>query len=110
MAITNLNLIPPKQVESVQTTQYTATGVTTIIDKITVTNTGNNNDTISVNLVTSGSADDSNLIVDAVTILPGKTYQCPELIGQVLMSNSFISTLASSSSFLTIRCSGREIS
>jgi len=31
-------LVPAKTVENTQTTQYTATGVTTIIDKFTATN------------------------------------------------------------------------
>lgn len=110
MAVTPKVLIPPKQAESAQTAQYTATAVKAIIDKFTVTNTSAGNVTLSVNLVTSGgSAGADNLILDARAIAPDETYTCPELVGQVLEAGGFISTLASAATSLTIRCSGREI-
>jgi hypothetical protein len=111
MAVNPVNLIPPKQAESVQTTQYTATAVKAIIDKFTVTNTSAGNVTISVNIVNfGGSAGDSNLIVDTRTVVPNETYTCPELVGQTLEAGQFISTIASAATSLTIRASGREIS
>jgi hypothetical protein len=110
MAVTPKVLIPAKQAENAQTAQYTATAVKAIIDKFTVTNTSAGNVTLSVNLVTvSGTAGDSNLVLDARTIVPNETYTCPELVGQVLEAGGFISTLASAATSLTIRCSGREI-
>jgi P pilus assembly chaperone PapD len=110
MAVQVRVLIPPKQAEATQQTQYTAVNAKAIIDKFTVTNTTTNNVTISVNLVTSGgSAGASNLIIDARAVAPDETYTCPELVGQVLEPGSFISTIASSASALTIRASGREI-
>jgi hypothetical protein len=103
-------LIPAKQAENTQTTQYTAVNCRTIIDKFTATNTTAANVTISVNLVASaGSAGTSNLIVDTRAIAPDETYTFPELVGQVLDSGSFISTIAGTASALTIRASGREI-
>jgi hypothetical protein len=103
-------LIPAKQAENSQTTQYTATNVRAIIDKFTVTNTSANNITFSCNLVTvAGSAGASNLIIDARSIVPDETYTCPELVGQALEAGGFISTLASAATSLTIRASGREI-
>jgi len=103
-------LIPAKQAESIQTTQYTATKATAIIDKFTATNTSAGNVTISVNLVTSGgSAGASNLVVDTRAIAPDETYTFPELVGQVLAAGGFISTIASAATSLTIRASGREI-
>ena len=103
-------LVPAKTVENTQTTQYTATGVTAIIDKFTATNTTSGNVTISVNLVTaSGSAGASNLIVDTRSIAPDETYTFPELVGQALEPGGFISTIASAATSLTIRASGREI-
>lgn len=103
-------LIPPKQAENSQTTQYTAVNAKAIIDKFTVTNTSAGNVTISVNLVTvGGSAGTANLIVDARSIVPDETYTCPELVGQALEPGSFISTIASAATSLTIRASGREI-
>ena len=103
-------LIPAKQAENAQTTQYTATNVRAIIDKFTVTNTSANNVTFSCNLVTvAGSAGASNLIIDARSLVPDETYTCPELVGQALEAGGFISTLAGTASSLTIRASGREI-
>lgn len=111
MAVSIKVLIPAKQAESSQTTQYTAVNVKAIIDKFTVTNTSANNVTFSCNLVTvSGSAGASNLIVDNRTIVPDETYTCPELVGQALEPGGFISTIAGSATSLTIRASGREIS
>ena len=110
MTVTVRVLIPAKQAENAQTTQYTATNVKAIIDKFTVTNTSANNVTFSCNLVTvTGSASASNLIIDTRTIVPDETYTCPELVGQALDVGGFISTLAGTATSLTIRASGREI-
>jgi hypothetical protein len=110
MTVTVKVLIPAKQAENAQTTQYTATNAKAIIDKFTATNTSAGNVTISVNLVTSGgSAGVDNLVVDTRAIAPDETYTFPELVGQVLESGGFISTIASAATSLTIRASGREI-
>jgi P pilus assembly chaperone PapD len=110
MAVQVKVLIPPKQAEDTQETQYTAINAKAIIDKFTVTNTTANNVTISVNLVTAGGLPgSSNLIIDSRAIAPDETYTCPELVGQVLEPSSFISTIASAATALTIRASGREI-
>ena len=110
MAVTVKTIIPAKQAENVQTTQYTAVNCKTIIDKFTATNTSVNNVALSVNLAGSGvSPGVSNLIVDARTVAPDETYTFPELVGQVLEPGDFISTLAGAATSLTIRASGREI-
>lgn len=108
--ITVKNIIPRKQAEATQTGQYTATNCKTIIDKFTVTNTSAANVTFSCNLVASGgTAGNVNLVLKTRAIAPGETYTCPELVGQVLESGGFISTLAGSATALTISASGREI-
>lgn len=110
MTVIVKTLIAPKQMEATQTTQYTATAVKALIDKVTVTNTDTINRTFSVNLVQGGgSAGNSNLIIDDRTVVPGETYLCPELVGQELDPGAFISTIASNATSLTIRASGREI-
>jgi hypothetical protein len=110
MTVTVSVLVPPKQMEASQTTQYTATSVRAIIDKATVTNTDTVARTFSVNLVTvGGSAGNSNLVIDTRTVQPDETYLCPELVGQVLAPGGFISTIASNATSLTLRVSGREI-
>lgn len=110
MTITVKNLVPAKTVENIQTTQYTANGVTTIIDKFTATNYNTAAATISVNLVTSAdSAGNQNLIVKTKTLQPTETYTFPELVGQVLNPGGFISTIAGTASSINMRVSGREI-
>ena len=111
MTVTVKVLIPAKVAEATQTTQYTATGVTTIIDKFTATNYSASAATISVNLVTGGdTAGNANLITKAKTLQPAETYTFPELVGQVLMPSGFISTIAGTASSINIRSSGREVS
>ena len=110
MTVTVKNLVPSKDVANSQTTQYTANGVTTIIDKFTATNYSASAATISVNLVTvAGSAGNSNLITKTKTLQPSEVYTFPELVGQVLSPGSFISTIAGTASAINMRVSGREV-
>ena len=110
MTVTVKVLVPAKTAENTQTTQYTASGVTTIIDKFTATNYSASAATISVNLVTtSSSAGDSNLITKTKTLQPAEVYTFPELVGQVLGNGDFISTIAGTASAINIRVSGREV-
>lgn len=104
-------LIAAKIAEDIQTTQYTAIGVTTIIDKFTATNYSTSAAMISVNLV--GGADtagNQNLITKTKTLQPAEVYTFPELIGHVLASSSYISTIAGTANSINIRASGREVS
>lgn len=111
MTVTAKNLVPAKTVEATQTTQYIANGVTTIIDKFTATNYSGSSVTISVNLVTATDvASNNNLIVKQRTLAAAETYIFPELVGQILPSGGFISTIAGTASAINMRVSGREIS
>ena len=110
MAVTVKVLVPAKFAENTQTTQYTATGVTAIIDKFTTTNISGSAATISVNLVTvTGSAGNTNLITKTKTLAASEVYTFPELVGQVLGTGDFISTIAGTASAINIRVSGREV-
>jgi hypothetical protein len=110
MTTTSKVLIAAKQAENVQTTQYTATNVRTIIDKFTATNTSAGAVTLSVNIVTSAdTAGNQNLIVKLKSLAISETYSFPEIVGQVLDSGGFISTIAGAATSITIRASGREI-
>ena len=110
MTVLVKNLVPGKTVENVQTTQYTATNVTTIVDKFTATNYSASAATISVNLVTvAGSAGNINLITKTKTLQPSEVYTFPELVGQVLNPGDFISTIAGTASAINMRVSGREV-
>lgn len=110
MTVTVKVLIPAKIAENTQTTQYTATGVTTIIDKFTATNYSAAAATLSVNLVTGAdTAGNQNLVIKTKTLQPAECYTFPELVGQVLSSSGFISTIAGTASAINIRASGREV-
>ena len=111
ITVTTKVLVPAKTVEASQTTQYTASRVTAIIDKCTATNYSGSSATISISLVTSGdSASNNNLIVKTKTLQPGETYLFPEIVNQSLMPGDFISTIAGTASAINLRVGGREIS
>lgn len=111
MAVNIKVFIPAKIAENTQTTQYTATGVSAILDKFTATNYSAVTASLSVNLVTSADvAGNQNLIVKTKTLQPSETYTFPEIVGAALAPGGFISTLASAASSINIRCSGREVS
>jgi len=111
MSVSISPIIPAKIAESAQTTQYTSTGVQTIIDKFTATNYSAVAATLSVNLVTSAdTAGNANLIVKTKTLQPAETYTFPELVGHVLGVGGFISTIAGTATSINIRASGRLVS
>ena len=110
MTVTVKVLIPSKIAEATQTTQYTALGVSTIIDKFTATNYSALTASISINLVTAaGTAGDLNLVTKTKSLQPAEVYSFPELVGHVLSPGSFISTIAGTATSINIRASGREI-
>ncbi len=110
MTVTVTVLVPAQTANNSQSTVYTATGVTAIIDKFTATNYSGTAATISVNLVTSGgTAGNNDLIVKTKTLQASETYTFPELVGHVLRPGGFISTLAGTASAINIRVSGREV-
>ena len=110
MTVTVKVLIPAKTAENSQTTQYTASNVTTIIDKFTATNFSATAATLSVNLVTAAdTAGNQNLITKTKSLAAAEVYTFPELVGQILPTASFISTIASAASAINMRVSGREV-
>ena len=110
MTVTVSVLIPAKIAEASQTTQYTSTGVTTLIDKFTATNYSAVAATLSVNLVTTaGSAGNLNLITKTKTLQPAEVYTFPELVGQALAPGDFISTIAGTATSINIRSNGRVV-
>jgi len=110
MSVSVKILIPAKTAEASQTTQYTAAGVTALIDKFTATNYSASAATISVNLVTAAdTAGNQNLIVKTKTLQAGETYTFPELVGSALAPSGFISTIAGTASAINIRANGREV-
>jgi hypothetical protein len=110
MTVTVTVLVPAQTINNTQTTMYTATGVTAIIDKFTATNYSAAAATLSVNLVTAGgTAGNNDLIVKTKTLQASETYTFPELVGHVLNPGGFISTIAGTASAINIRVSGRVV-
>jgi hypothetical protein len=110
VTVTVTVLVPAQTINNTQTTMYTATGVTAIIDKFTATNYSAAAATISVNLVTAGgTAGNNDLIVKTKTLQASETYTFPELVGHVLNPGGFISTIAGTASAINIRVSGRVV-
>lgn len=111
MATTPAVLIEAKFAETAQTDQYTSTNVQTSIDKFTATNVTGVAATITVNLLApAGAAGTSNAITFTKTIVPGKPYIFPEIVGHVLEVGGKISTIAGTASAIVIRASGRKFS
>ncbi len=79
------------------TTLYTCPANTSArIVKCTVTNDTTTTVTISFNKVPSGNGvSATNLILNLKSISDKETYECPEVIGQVLDSGDLISAIAS---------------
>jgi hypothetical protein len=104
-------IIPAQYAPNAQTTLYVSgTGVTTRIDKLSVTNTDTVAQTISINLVPSGgAAGGSNLSTSAQSILPGQTWNSPNEYGHYLRPGDFISVLASVASKLVIYAGGTQV-
>ena len=110
MTVTLKVLIPSKIAEASQTTQYTASGVKTIIDKFTATNYSASAATLSINLVTQyDSTGNQNLTVKTKSLAVNETYTFPEIVGHYLENGGYISTLAGTGSAINIRASGREV-
>lgn len=112
MPIIAVNIIPAKNMENADTVQYVSpSSTTTIIDKFTATNFSSSMVNVSVNLgAVSEATGNSNLIVKTRTLQPGETYTFPEIVGHILPSGGFVSTLASAAAAVNLRASGREIS
>lgn len=109
MTVTAKCLLEAKYAENAQTTQYTApAGMRTIIDKFTAYSLAGG--TLSAALVPSGGAAGVSNAQVVKTLTANETYTFPELVGQILNTGDFVSTLAGAASTVVIRISGREVS
>ena len=107
--VTAKNLVTSKFIENSQTTQYTAQNGKALIDKCTITNVTASAAKFSINLVLTGSAGTSNLIIKDQSVAAGNVYLCPEVVGHVIESGGSISTISDSTDALVLRISGREV-
>lgn len=99
-------LFEAKFCESTQTTQYTSTGVTTVISKFSAINVGSDPATLTVNLVPNGVTVGSSNVQSVVTLLTGESVSLSDVIGHVLSPGDFISTVCSLANSIVIRASG----
>lgn len=109
MTVTAKCLLESKDAENAQTTQYTSTGLRTIIDKFTGYNHTAGAVTLAVNIVPSAGAAATANIVVLKSLAAGETYNFPEIVGQVLNAGDFVSTIAGAAASVSIRMSGREV-
>lgn len=110
MSITPAQLIAPQQLTNAAVTYYTSSSLTTRIDKFSVTNTTGGAVTITIYIVPSGgSASASNTITYQRSVNAGQTWNCPDVVGQVMKSGDFIQALASAGASLTVMASGVQI-
>ena len=115
MTTEHVKLVPTKYIESTQTAQYTSPQVVsktvrTVIDKCTVVNSSAASVEFSLNTVNGGDVPGAgNLLIIEQPVEPGVSYDCPEVVGQVLEEGQLISTLATASSALILRICGRQI-
>lgn len=109
MTTTATVLLESKIAVATTTTQYTSTGLVTIIDKFTSTNYDTVPRTLSVYLVPSGSTAGTTNLMRAKTLPAGAAYEWPEVVGHVLKDGDFIATLSSNATGVNIRASGRQI-
>lgn len=108
--------IPAKLVQGVQlgttaASEYTSPANTkTIIKSCQLTNTTSTAATATVYLVASGgSPGAANTVISAVNIAPGATYNCPEVINQVLMPGDSIQALAGTASAISMQAAGIQV-
>lgn len=99
------------QVAATDTTLYTVPANTVArVLKCTVTNDTTTVASISFNKVPSGgSVADTNLIMNTKLIGGQETYECPEVVGQVLDAADLISAIASAADQLTVALDVVEI-
>jgi len=99
------------QPAATDTTLYTCPANTIArILKCTVTNDTTTTKTISFNKVPSGgSVGPTNLILNLKSIGNKETYECPEVVGQVLDTADLISAIAETADQLTVALDVVEI-
>lgn len=94
---------------TVATVYQAPTGINTIIDKFTATNTTSSAITILVYIIPGGTGFSSAmLIIDALSIAGNSTTDITELQNQILNTSDKLDVGASATG-LTIRGSGREV-
>lgn len=111
MATTNKKLVEGSQLTTSAATYYTApANTTTVLKKLTITNTSSGAVTVTIYLVPSGgSAGAASEVTPAKSIAAGAVYEAYEAENHVLMTGDTLQALASAATSLTLQASGIEI-
>lgn len=109
MATRITNIIGRQHLAQSPVTLYTARNVVTIVDKLTLTNTSNIGQAVTIYLPNSGGAfGNNNAVLFQRAIAPTETYQCPEIVGQVILAGGTLVASASQGGTIVISGTGRE--
>jgi hypothetical protein len=108
---TNIKNAYLAQVAATDTTLVTSdTNAVSRVITCTATNDTTTTVTISFHKVESGgSVGDDRLILNAKVLGSRETYECPEVVGQVLDAGDYISAIASAASQVTVSLDIAEI-
>lgn len=111
MAVTPKVLIAPAQLTVSAATYYTVpANTTTIIKKLTFTNTSGTARTVTVYFIPSGgSASDTNTLTKTQSIPATSVWECYEAEGHTLGAGDFIQALADGATAVSVRASGLEV-
>lgn len=111
MSVTIASLTPGMLISDSGTTVYTSTGVRTIIDKFTVTNTDNSARTVTVYIMPNGqlTVADRYIITSAKSVDAGEAVELTELKNHILESGDYIVVVANAANVVSVRASGRKV-
>lgn len=111
MPITPKRLVEGTVLTAAAVTQYTAPGLTTtVIKKVTVTNTTATAQTVTLYLIpAAGTAGAANTNTTVATVAANSGLELFLAENHVLMTGDFIQALASAVSSLTLMISGIEV-
>jgi len=112
MATTLKQLVAPQYLTATPDVFYTtSTGVVTLLRRLTFHNSDVDTQTVSIWIVpSSGTADDSNLILDAKAVGADQTYTFPDIESHVMKSGDTFVVQASAATSIMMILSGTEIS
>lgn len=110
MTVTAKVLLEGTIIPNADTTVYTTPlSTTTIIDKVTSANYDTVARTITISIVKAGNAVGDAYYIAKRTLAAKETYIWPEVVGQILAAEDYVSAICSNNTGVNLRISGREI-
>jgi hypothetical protein len=109
MSVTSKPIIASQYAAATETTEYTATGVRTIIDKFTAYNSSAAVVAVTVKLVAAGDSASAEEVIETKGVPAGETWGFPYIVGHALEPGGIISVLAGTAGVVVIRATAREV-